>query len=537
MITSVAEAVPAGAPTARRLRALSPAVIAGLLLAAITTVLTIAAWRACDRHFVYPLDDVYIAMAMAKNLALHGVWGVSSHGFTSSSSSILYILLLAGVYRIAGVSEWTPMVLALLFGFGAILVAARMLREFLDRRSQTAVLILLVLLTPLFVLAMLGMEHSLHLMLTLLFLEYFLRSQPREELARLAVITALMVATRYEGLFFAALAVGLFLGSRRWREAITTAGAAALPVCAYALFSIAHGGSWLPNSVALKGAGMGSTHGIGHALLARIELNSCVGIHLIALLALEAAVLAAMWQARSHRAYAPLALLFGAGCVHFCTAGVGWVFRYEDYLIGAGVVLVACIFPAIAPAVSRRGFALAQGLALVTLGLLLLRSAVPAVFLSPYTRNIYWQQWQMAHLVRSRFADSVVAANDIGAIEYFSDARVLDVAGLANRDIFRARRSGGYTTAFLHHEAQADHVKVAMVYDSWLQPGNLNSLGPSSVPPDWIRIAQWSIPGRLQLGDRTVSFYAVDPGEAGQVRNALNQYAAQLPQEVQVSGP
>ena len=40
-------------------------------------------------HLVYALDDPYIQMAMAKNFVLHGVWGITRFGFTSSSSIAL----------------------------------------------------------------------------------------------------------------------------------------------------------------------------------------------------------------------------------------------------------------------------------------------------------------------------------------------------------------------------------------------------------------------------------------------------------------
>lgn len=30
-----------------------------------------------DNHYIYPLDDTFIHLAMAKNFALHDVWGVT----------------------------------------------------------------------------------------------------------------------------------------------------------------------------------------------------------------------------------------------------------------------------------------------------------------------------------------------------------------------------------------------------------------------------------------------------------------------------
>jgi len=524
-------------PAVERLR-LEPAMIAALSYVAITLILAVAAYRVCERHFVYPVDDSYIGMAMAKNLALHGVWGVSPNGFSSSSSSILYTLLLAGAYRITGVHECVPFALSWMFGLGTIFVAGRILKDFSDRRWQTAVLIVMVVFTPLFVVGMLGMEHSLHLLLTLLFLEYFLRQEPGERLRRLAAITALMVATRYEGLFLAGPAVCVLAGQRRWRAAATTATAAALPVFAYALFSLAHGGYWLPNSVALKGVGgTVASAGFVHEALARLAMNYHEGLHLLLLLAAEAAVLIAMARQSSHRAYVPLALVFGAGCVHFCTARVGWVFRYEDYLIGAGVVLLACTLPALRWMANRPGIVAARILVVSAGVLLLVRSVFPLVLLPSYSRNIYWQQWQMAQLVRSEFPNSVIAANDIGAIEYFSDARCVDLTGLANREVFRARRAGHYTTEFLREETEAQQVKVAMVYDAWFQPGNRDSLGPSSIPAGWVRVARWSTPETLQLGGRTVSFYAMDDESAGVLRDALEQYDSRLPKAVVVSEP
>lgn len=58
-------------------------------------------------NFAYALDDAYIHMAMAKNLAHHGVMGATRFEFTSSSSSPLWTLLLTVAFVVSGVRN-TP---------------------------------------------------------------------------------------------------------------------------------------------------------------------------------------------------------------------------------------------------------------------------------------------------------------------------------------------------------------------------------------------------------------------------------------------
>ena len=45
--------------------------------------------------FSYPVDDVYIHMELAKNLAYHATWGVNPGEFGSASSSPFYTIALA----------------------------------------------------------------------------------------------------------------------------------------------------------------------------------------------------------------------------------------------------------------------------------------------------------------------------------------------------------------------------------------------------------------------------------------------------------
>jgi len=65
--------------------------------------------------------------------------------------------------------------------------------------------------------------------------------------------------TRFEGLFLVATCTLLLLMRRSFLLAASILAAAALPVTVYGLLALAHGWFFLPNSVMLKGAGMGTT--------------------------------------------------------------------------------------------------------------------------------------------------------------------------------------------------------------------------------------------------------------------------------------
>src|SRR5262245_53231634 len=102
------------------------AVSAGVFGAGVTFTVWTAIQQA-DGSLVYSLDDAYIHMAMAKNLALHGVWGCTPFHFSSSSSSLLWTTILALTYFVTGVREVTPLVLNTLLALLTLAIADRYL--------------------------------------------------------------------------------------------------------------------------------------------------------------------------------------------------------------------------------------------------------------------------------------------------------------------------------------------------------------------------------------------------------------------------
>ena len=102
-----------------------------------------------DGLFIYPLDDSYIHMAISRHFVQDGAWSVhAGSAFTSTTSSPLWTLLLAIAYAIFGVSDWTPLLLNLLFGSAALCLAAWLLRK-TRALLLTLSLVLIVIFMPL----------------------------------------------------------------------------------------------------------------------------------------------------------------------------------------------------------------------------------------------------------------------------------------------------------------------------------------------------------------------------------------------------
>lgn len=531
----------------------------------------------------YPLDDTYITMALAKNFALHGVWGITRNHFASASSSPGFVLLLAGVFRLAGINDWWPLVLSLGFGMLALIAAQRLLGG-RSAAAQLVALCAIVLFTPLYVLGLLGMEHALHVALTLAFLDRVGRTLAREQSPSwgLLLLTGAMVSVRYESLFMIAAAGLLFLSQRQPRAAAWLAFSGAVPAVTYGVISVAHGGYWLPNSVSLKG--LSGNEAIHRPIAAVLHLgrNLADAPHMAGLLAAVLLLLAVPAVRADGRARSMLAIVLVTTMLHLSLAQVGWAYRYEAYLVAAAIAAIAYALPHVKVArdqwastalltlagavlaqllfadagwvyphevyvlavaiaaiawaaryvkLSRERWATAALLVIGAIGTWMLSQRALAAGRSLPERSmaIYCQQIQMARFL-SRFEPGAgVAANDVGAINYYANINCLDLFGLADQDVYWLKKTGGYSTAAVAKLARDRQVKIAIVYDSWF-----SVFSPPALPRSWVRVERWDTPYGSYLGGTTVSFYVIDPGEAAQLRHSLDLFAPSLPPSVQI---
>jgi hypothetical protein len=506
-----------------------------VIYVAAVIVLLLASMERNQGHLVYALDDAYIHMSMAKNIVLHRVWGVTSHAFTSSSSSPLWTLLLSLVYALFGVNEWAPLALNVLFGALAIAAAYRFLKRHLAN-DLTAFFALLAILfaTPLPSLALAGMEHGLHAWLMLLFafssapLLASDGSPGRSSLTPLLLLAPLLTAARYEGVFVLLVVCALFVLRGRRGESALLGALGFAPLLAYGVWSLSQGWYFLPNSVLLKGiSGVVKLHGV-------LDPTEQVKYPAILLL-LSAACLflvfyrrqGAIWRER------PLAVIIfaGATALHLIFAGAGWFYRYEAYLVLLGMLVLA---------VSTSDFVLQgktvplftaiAGVVFILLAWQLGLRAIASFRDTPQaTANIYQQHYQIGRFLRQYYPGQWVALNDIGAATYLADIHLLDLWGLGSMAPARLKLAQRYHADTIAGLAEEMGVTVAIVYDSWYDRYG-------GVPAQWSKAGQWTILGNIVAGDDTVSIYAVDPAQKDALLRSLQSYSPQLPGEVQQQG-
>lgn len=491
---------------------------------------------------VYPLDDTYIHMAMAKHVAVHGVWGVTAEQFTSASSSPLWTAMLALTYSVVGVSDWAPLVLNLIIGTAVVVSLYRLLGGFdLAPAAAALVSLAIALAGTLPTMTVVGMEHTLHMLVTIWFAVLGARLADRDEPAGMwpvAALAAVLTVTRYEGLFAVAAVVVALSVAGRWRAGAAVAVAGAVPVVMYGLWSQSQGGFLLPNSVLLKGVAPALTAtGLLKLVLFWPAITGLMANPHLAFLLIAVLGLAAMRRRDRHaRQHEVMAFVFAASTMlHLQFARVGWFFRYEAYLVVLGLVTVAALARDVEwPAVPRAGNRVVAVTAVVLLAIVLtfplLRRGVNALRQTPAAAaNVFEQQYQAGLFLDRFYRGQRVAVNDVGAIGYLADVNLLDVWGLASHETAALKRRGAFTSAAVAQLAEREEVEIAIIY-----PGLLGEAG--GVPAGWQPVGEWRVTNNVVLGANGISFYAVKPGARDALIANLAAYSDRLPPAVVQDG-
>jgi hypothetical protein len=499
---------------------LSSAAFFGLLV----TVLGVAAWRG---PFAYAMDDAYIHLALARNVAFHGTWGLVPGIFQSASSSPGWTVLLAGVLRVWPFpDEWLPLALNVAAASWLLWSVSSMATRWSASRfgRGRALLVCLAVSIGLVPLVLTGMEHTLHAaivaqLLVLLQRRSFGQWTERERSAWYALLV-IGVFVRLETLIVGAaacLAVLVLERSRKDRRRFSLAAtglALIAPLSVIAAFDLFAGAYALPNSVMAKSVMTnGTLFDVG-----RIATNIRVdpGLAVLGLLCLLVAIHADRSR-RPERGLGAFTMALTIVGLEFSGA-IGILGRYEAFAyLGALAVVGAYLLTG---AIDLRGlWPRRLGVALAVIAL-----APPVGLLlgSPVAMgNINSQQATMGQFLAEYYDGQAVAVNDIGEVAYRHRGDLVDFEGLGSLDVLQHRRDGDFNADTIAADLAAHDVKVVAVFERFYE---------AVLPPHLIRVGRWCMNDHVLVNaDRCVTFFAPSPTEAVQLRTNLQAFQPDLP--------
>jgi hypothetical protein len=502
--------------------------------------------RETQGRIVYPNSDAYLRLAMAKNMALAGSWGVNAGQFASVSGSLLWPLLLAVLFRLFGVYDSIPLILNLLLAVVLVGVASRIARRSISSPTLGwLALVLFIIVVPLAPLALEGMEQVLFLLLVLLFAEQLVAFLGEAQTGRLPVLYVLGVAlasTRYEGLLLVGVGCVLLIWKGKFRIAAGLAVFAAVPAVVYGVISLHYGWYPVPNTVYFRRAKLApsSLRDVPTILLrvfdvldGRPDLRAVVLVPLLAL----------AWQSLAGRVtsfrdirFQGVVLALLTVIVHITLVG-GRSYAYDAYLVElewwASLPLVGQLEGLrAAQEPSRPNISI---LAASLLGLLLLfppiNRGVTAMLQTPgAAREVFDEQDQLARLAMKCTPGSAVAGDDVGMLAY-KGIRAVDLTGVFGMDLARARRAGTLTPSDLGRVANMAGIELAFVRDPAVR---------ELVPSAWKSLGTWVVSDCVQCNETgvggittdTTELYSAKPQDVSRLATCLSNFDLASPSGV-----
>lgn len=480
--------------------------------------------------FVYALDDPYIHLALAEQLA-QGHYGINPGEAASPSSSLLWPFLLI---PLAGtrVHRFLPLVLNLVFGsaaawlVGVCVMQWSMLRPIdgllgsrhLPRTKRVIVALLLLLVGNLFTLSFVGMEHCLQVLLAGLCAFGITEVLSHRPVPMVALAAAAMLpSVRYEGVgLTVALAFALFGQRRRLGPSLVLLGTSVAPLLLFSVYLHSRGLPLLPNSVMVKSMVALKPHGplvrfvsiAGGNLLRGLSDLEYWPVDLAAVLLLHL-----WWHERDGERRWALAGAALAVVLQAVIGRNGWFTRYEVYAIFFATLVLVRLLAERPPFLF--GY-FATGLIFYAAPYIRSTQRVPAA-----AADVYHQQYQMHRFVTEFFRGNF-AVNDIG---YVSFARqpgesVIDLVGLATTESATEKDK---SAAWLVSMVTRHGADLAMIYPDWFK----------ELPRSWTPLGTLCLPNDPEIAaGRCVVFYSTHTERTPQLRAETAAFAATLPPEL-----
>ncbi len=504
-----------------------------------TGVLLLISLYLNDWHFIYVIDDPYIHMTIAKNFSSLGLWAVNGLPFVSATSSPLWSLIISASYLITGINPYVPFILNILISIAVIYLVFSILKKFNAQKYSFIVVLIFIFVSPLPALVFTGMEHIAQIFFALLFVYlcagYLAENRKYSNLFTIIIISAILTALRYEDMFLVFGVSIIFTLRKKYFSAILIFASGIIPILIYGIISESHDWMFLPNPVLIKS----NLPAFTAIEIAKIPIRAFKRMFEPDILFIIPASIFVFLKYRRIKISAlnqkqlMLYTFLITYILHMIFAQTGWYFRYEAYLVSIGIVVlwlnIYDYLPDILKNRSSMGtekHLLPKKILLIIIIISLCGRTVASLLVPLSTNNIYNQQYQMAMLLNNYPINTVIAANDIGMINFYSDKTIVDLWGLADMDVGKYKIAHNYNTSKIDSITKVKSVKFAALYEPWFgQYGGL--------PASWQKIGEWKMT-RLNIvcGNETVSFYSLDSSQTEIYTQILSKYSKSLPSSI-----
>jgi hypothetical protein len=523
-------------PTSRHIRTL--AILTGPLVLAVTLAgIMLNNINSNDGQLVFSLDDPYIHLTMARNIVQNQTWGINPGEFVSTSSSPLFTITLAGLMTLFGPMEALAWALAIAGGLLAtILISWRADMSGLGSGWIIVTGLYTVFVIGLAELSVCGMEHTLHMCAVLAIAAAAERTLSRNsknwrESWPLLLFVLIGAGLRYETLFLLPPLVLILWFSRHRALAVAVSIVGLIPAVALGIFQMAHGSTFLPNTILVKAFDPQQSGLIGYVYRFLQQISSSrwivivigagaavwIGVRrldekFVARIVVPAmvafAVLAHMTFSIDYPRYVGYLIALGAwGLIPWVRDWTQYVWKevsgFPRRALTAALIVMALLLP--------YGDQIKNWSNLPILG-----------------RDIYLQQIQMARFVSTYYPGRAVALNDIGAVAWAGNCRVLDLWGLASDSVAHWRSTKTYNSKHMKDIAAHYQAPIAIIYPSWF-------VRYGKVPEDWGLAGYWQINHFLKtnVGGPVIFFFATNEAEEQPLLRNLQQFEPSLPPDAQ----
>ena len=480
-------------------------------------------------HFLYTLDDPYIHLGLAENIA-KGHYGINLSEYSAPSSSILWPFLLAP-FTLIPIASYLPLVLNVLASVATIIVLGHLSSRIIrDQWGANMTVVVLMLSTNLIALTFTGMEHCLQVLVTVLIAAgLIVEGQEGSPPWWLLLATVVEPLIRYEGVTVTIMTIGFLIIRRHYRAALW---------CSVLSFSLLGGFSWflvslglesLPNSVIVKAFTHtnGGDWGIG-IFRAALNLQSRAGAILVCGLLFLAGILIHQGRPFFDRLLAAWAAIITIS--HLLTAPLRdtslfiQIARYDAYVMALLLVVLLYLYREFFYRLFTQRRQFWVGMQAAVLLVFIAHQYLIANLLTPIaSNNIYEQQYQMQRFLQD-FHHEPIAVNDLGLTSYGNSNYVLDLWGLGKLEAFYAR-ANREPENWMNQLAKAHNVRTAIIYDTWFP----------TVPSNWVRVATLHLSKlRLTPAESQISFYVLDQEALSPMYIALKAFQEGLPPNVEL---